>query len=178
MKFITAGEHDFKKYKDSLLALYVNAFTSGKSFQYNNAEETLAYLKSIFQVGYGVFALKNKDLAGAILVTPLSFDKLVPSEITSHFDVKRSVYIAEMMVEKSQQGQGIGKELLNYFWKTVDSKQYYNAFIRVWIENEAAMALYKKFGFEVFASVVQAKLLADKSAMFDFKKVYMHKKLR
>jgi hypothetical protein len=38
--------------------------------------------------------------------------------------------------------------------------------------------LYKKVGFKACASIVQSKLLADKIEMFDFKKIYLHQKLK
>ncbi|WP_297086227.1 GNAT family N-acetyltransferase [uncultured Draconibacterium sp.] len=168
---------DSAKYWSQLVGLYIATFSKGKSFQYNSVDETSAYLKMIFREGYGILVLDEEQLLGALLLTPLHFDKLLPAEIADNFNIKRSVYVAEMMVEKTQQGKGIGKKMLNYFFETVDRQLYTDAFIRVWIENETALGLYKKVGFKPCASIVQAKLLADKSGMFDFKKVYLHKKL-
>ncbi|WP_321344033.1 GNAT family N-acetyltransferase [uncultured Draconibacterium sp.] len=178
MIFINVDERKFEAYKNDLVRLYIDSFSAGKSFQYHSEEETEAYLRSIFAVGYGILAMENNEPAGAILMTPLSFDELLPKEIARKFNVERSVYVAEMMVEKSKQGQGIGKKLLTFFLKETDSKKFERAFIRVWVENEAAVGLYKKMGFDVCASIVQPKLLADKSRTFDFQKIYMQQKLR
>ena len=177
MIFINVDERKFEAYKDDLVRLYIDSFSAGKSFQYHSEEETQTYLESIFIVGYGILAMENNEPAGAILLTPISFDELLPKEIARDFDVERSVYVAEMMVEKSKQGQGIGKKLLTFFLKEADRTLYNHAFIRVWKENETAVGLYKKMGFEVCASMVQPKLLADKSGMFDFEKIYLHQKL-
>jgi len=177
MIFLNVDKLKFELYKNDLVNLYIDTFSTGKSFQYHSEEETAAYLQSIFDVGYGIFAMEENNLAGAILLTPLSFDQLLPEEIVKNFDVKRSVYVAEMMVEKSKQGQGIGKKLLTFFLEEADRNQCDHAFIRVWVENEAAVGLYKKMGFEVCSKIVQSKLLADKSGTFDFEKFYLHQKL-
>ena len=177
MIFINVDKLKFELYKNDLVNLYIDTFSTGKSFQYHSEEETAAYLQSIFDVGYGVFAMEENELLGAILLTPLSFDQLLPEEIVKNFDEKRSVYVAEMMVEKSKQGQGIGKKLLTFFLEEADRNQFDHAFIRVWVENAAAVGLYKKMGFEVCSKIVQSKLLADKSGTFDFEKFYLLQKL-
>lgn len=177
MEIITVNSEEFQEYKEVMVTLYIDTFSSGKSFQYHNREETLHYLQSIFEVGYGILAFEDNQLAGAILLAPLSFDDLLPNAISQSFDLKHSIYVAEMMVEKTKQGRGIGKKLLLHFLETLNRKLFRDAFIRVWIENTAAVGLYKKVGFNNCASIVQPKLLADKSGMFDFKKIYLHQKL-
>ncbi|MFA9392978.1 MAG: GNAT family N-acetyltransferase [Prolixibacteraceae bacterium] len=177
MEIRVINDKTYKDYLYGLTSLYIETFSSGKSFQYYNAEETENYIKLIFEVGYGIIALDNSVLVGAILLTPFSFDNLHPKEISQQFDIKSSIYVAEMMVEKTKQGQGIGKKLLRYFFDTVDKRTFTDAFIRVWIENEAAVGLYEKMGFAVCASTVQHKLLADKSKIVNFEKIYLHQKL-
>lgn len=177
MEIKTISSEEYEKYSKSLTYLYIDTFSNGKSFQYHDQIGTQNYLKSIFDCGYGLLAFNGQQLVGAILLTPLKFDDLVPSEIVRKFEVNKAVYVAEMMVEKSQQGKGIGKKLLLSFIETADKKKYTNAFIRVWTENEGAIALYQKMGFTKCASIVQAKLLADKSQMFNFEKIYLHQKL-
>lgn len=177
MKYIAIDAVKFEAYKNDLMKLYIDTFSAGKSFQYHSEKETETYLRSVFAVGYGIFAIENNELVGAILLTPLSFDQLLPEEIATEFEVKRSVYVAEMMVEKSKQGQGIGKKLLTRFLKEADRYKFNQAFIRVWVENERALGLYKKMGFEICATLVQPKLLADKSETYDFEKVYLHQTL-
>lgn len=177
MEIITVNSEEFQEYKEVMVTLYIDTFSSGKSFQYHNREETLNYLQSIFEVGYGILAFENNQLVGTILLTPLSFDDLLPDTISQNFDLKHSIYVAEMMVEKTKQGRGIGKELLLHFLETTNRKTFRDAFIRVWVENTAAVGLYKKVGFNNCASIVQPKLLADKSGMFDFKKIYLHQKI-
>lgn len=170
-------QEESKEYQKLIAELYIDSFSTGKSFQYHNKEETEKYIQKIFKLGYGIVALENQQITGTILLAPLSFDELIPNDISQSFDINRSVYVAELMVAKTKQNQGIGKKLLLYFLETVDRKTYQNAFIRVWVENTAAVALYKKVGFTACASIIQPKLLADKSGMFDFKKIYLHQEL-
>ena len=177
MEIIRIKSSDFKKYGEALVNLYLATFSEGESFQYHTREDTESYLQSIFKNGYGIIAIEDHDLLGAILMIPLHFDDLVPDVITQNFNLSHSIYVTEMMVEKSKQGCGIGKKLLLQFLETVDRKNYQHAFIRVWIENVAAVGLYKKMGFTECATIEQAKLLADKSAVFNFKKSYLHQKL-
>ena len=177
MEIKLVNRKDYVAYAESLVALYIDTFSAGKSFQYHNKEQTQKYLNSLFQSGYGIFAFEQKKLVGAILLTPLHFDTLLPKNISQNYNVNKSLYVAEMMVEKTQQGRGIGKKLLTAFFDTADTKIYTDAFIRVWIENEVAVNLYKKMGFTPCASIVQPKLLADRSQMFDFKKIYLHQEL-
>jgi ribosomal protein S18 acetylase RimI-like enzyme len=177
MQLVTVKSDKLYIYIDVLVDLYIGVFSSGKSFQYHTRDETKKYLQSIFDVGYGILAIEETRLLGAILLAPLSFDKLLPLEISQQFDVSRSLYVAEMMVNKKHQGKGIGKQLLQNFLKESDKTKFTNAFIRVWIENASAVGLYKKMGFKTCASIVQPKLLADKTQLFDFKKIYLHQKL-
>jgi len=171
-------QKEYERYEEHLADLYIDTFSTGKSFQYHNRKETKNYLQSIFEIGYGICAFEKNELIGSILLTPLSFDDLIPDDISQNFDLNHSIYVAEMMVERTKQGQGIGKKLLLHFIKTVDRKIFHDAFIRVWIENTAAVGLYKKVGFEECASIVQPKLLADKSGMFDFNKIYLYQNLK
>jgi GNAT superfamily N-acetyltransferase len=177
MKIELINAESYKNYSNALLNLYIDTFSSGESFQYHPPIKTRAYLDSIFVEGYGIVCLNNNQLTGAILLTPFHFDKLIPLELQESFDIKRSIYVAEMMVEKSQQGKGLGKKLFTAFFNTVNRELYSNAFIRVWQENKGAIALYKKVGFNPCASIVQQKLLADKSKMFSFEKIYLHQRL-
>jgi GNAT superfamily N-acetyltransferase len=177
MEIRSIKKEDYKGYENALTDLYVDTFSSGKSFQFHSKDETRNYLQLIFDLGYGIFAFEHNRLTGALLLAPLTFDPLLPESIAQNFDLNSSVYVAEMMVEKAKQGHGIGKKLLQYFVETVDKASYHDAFIRVWVENKNAVHLYQKMGFTACASIVQSKLLADKSGMFDFEKIYLHQKL-
>ncbi len=175
-KKITASH--FAAYKEALITLYIEAFSTGINQQYHRADETEAYLQSICNAGYGMLALVEQKLAAAILFTPLNFDKLVPKEISDNFDITQSLYLAEMMVAENLRAKGLGKKLLLHSLEEVDKNSYRDVFIRVWRENKAAVALYKKVGFTPCASIVQPKLLADKKTVFDFEKIYLHQTVK
>lgn len=164
-------------YKNLIINLYVEAFSTGHSAQYIDSEEVNQYIDKILKEGYALIARENKDVIGAILLCPLKFDNALPPEISEKNLVEKCIYIAEMMVAENVRGKGIGKQLLAEFFKTVDKSVYSDAFIRVWDENIPAINLYRKIGFEDYTTIRQTKTKADGSGTFFMTKIYLHKKL-
>jgi ribosomal protein S18 acetylase RimI-like enzyme len=74
-------------------------------------------------------------------------------------------------------GKGIGTQLLNGFFETVDKNRFTDVFIRVWNENKAALTLYQRFGFAEVATIEQMKTKPDGKGSFIMKKIYLHKKI-
>jgi len=164
-------------YKDQIIALYVEAFSIGKSQQYIDLKELDVYIDLILKDGYVLFSKNNEDITGAILICPLILDKTLPSEISENYDIEKCLYVAEMMVAEKVRGFGIGKELLTEFFKTVDKLRFTDVFIRVWNENIPALNLYHKIGFEPVATIEQTKKKTDGIGNFVMEKIYLHKKL-
>jgi len=178
MEIKTIYSADLEVYGDALVDMYIDTFSNGESFQYHNREDTKNYLLSLLKLGYGIIAVDNEQLLGAIFLSPLSFDNLVPDDIHENFDTSHSIYVSEMMVKKSHQGRGIGKQLLHHFLHTVDKNRFHDAFIRVWVENTSAIRLYEKVGFKMCSTIEQQVLLADKSKIANFRKYYLHLALK
>lgn len=177
MELFKANQEKYALYRSKLVDLYVEAFMLGDAFQYIDRDEAFGYFDRIAGMGEICLATESNSLKGALLAVPLSFDELLPVTISRHFNVETSVYIAELMVKADTRGQGTGSQLLRFFLENTRSHSYKDAFIRVWTENESALRLYRKAGFAPLASIVQPKLKADRSAMFDFHKTYLHRKL-
>jgi len=156
----------------------MDAFSSGLSKQHIDHEETILYIDAILLQGFTLLAINNDSLAGALLACPLKFDKSLPDEISQNFTIAKCVYVAEMMVVENARGQGIGKQLLDQFFSSVDKTLYSDAFIRVWDQNIPALSLYQKVGFEPIASIDQTKIKADGSGTLVMHKIYLHKKLQ
>ncbi len=57
--------------------------------------------------------------------------------------------ILMIAVDKSFQGKGFGKKLLNHFIKKSKEKGARNIFLEVSVKNEQAVSLYKKSGFKI-----------------------------
>lgn len=164
-------------YKNEIIVLYVEAFSSGQSEQYIDLKELNRYIDSILKEGYALLSIEKEKITGAILSCPFNFDKSLPDAIRQNYQIEKSIYLAEMMVCEEFRGQGIGEKLMVEFIKTIDTSKFTDAFIRVWSENIPAMNLYLKMGFEPVATIEQTKMKADKSGTFIMQKKYLHKKL-
>lgn len=165
------------EYRNAIITLYVDAFSIGQSQQYIDIDELYQYIDLILKDGYSILAIENKEVLGAILICPLSFDKALPLDISRNNNIERCLYVAEMMVSEKARGQGIGKQLMDEFFKTADKSTYSDTFIRVWDENIPALNLYRKMGFEPVTTIEQTKMKVDESGTFVMKKIYLHKKL-
>ncbi len=174
MKIIQTS--DFK-YLNEIIYLYVEAFSTGQSQQHIDLESLNQYIKLIMKEGYAHIAFENEKITGTVLLCPLILDKDLPLEISKKFNIKKCIYVAEIMVTENARGKGIGKRLLEEFFKNVDKKRFTYAFIRVWDQNIPAISLYKKMGFTYLTSIVQTKMNVDQSGTFDMHKIYLHKKI-
>lgn len=159
------------------MELYIDAFAKGASEQYIDELALESYIEKLLNEGVVLVALENNDVLGALLSCPLAFDEYVTSAITENFAGEKCVYIAEMIVTEKARGKGIGRQLLTAFFETPDTKQYSDAFIRVWDKNVGAIALYEKMGFVPYTTIEQTKQKADGSGTFVMQKIYLHKKL-
>jgi len=166
-----------RDYKSQLMALYMDSFAKGASEQYIDELALETYIEKLLKEGVALVAIENNDVIGALLSCPLAFDEYVTSEITENFAVEKCVYIAEMMVATQARGKGIGRQLLTAFFESTETKQYSDAFIRVWDKNVAAIALYEKIGFVAYTTIEQTKQKADGIGTFVMQKIYLHKKL-
>lgn len=155
----------------------MDAFAKGASEQYIDEAALESYIEKLLNEGVAIVAGENNDVIGALLSCPLAFDKHVTSAIAENFAVEKCVYIAEMMVTEKARGKGVGRQLLTAFFEMTDTKQYSDAFIRVWDKNIGAIALYQKMGFVPYTSIEQTKQKADGSGTFVMQKIYLHKKL-
>ncbi len=177
MELITIDKKSYPGYKDQLLQLYLSCFSTGLSAQALDQKSIGQYLDNLFVEGYGIVVLEDEKVFGALLTTPLSYDELIPEKIRKNFLVEDCVYIAEMMVTENARGKGLGKQLLLDFIQTVDKKRFKHAFIRVWIENIPAIALYRSMGYQDFAYINQKKTNPNTHETFMMHKVYLYRNL-
>jgi len=155
----------------------MDAFAKGASEQYIDEPALDIYIEKLLNEGITLVAIENNQVIGALLSCPLAFDEYVTSEITENFAVEKCVYVAEMMVAEKARGKGVGRQLLAAFFEMSDTKQYSDAFIRVWDKNVGAIALYEKMGFVPYTTIEQTKQKANGSETFVMQKIYLHKKM-
>ena len=176
MEIIKVGKSKYQNYKAQLLKLYIDSFSTGLSAQIIDPVVIGHYLDALFVEGYGLFIIEKNVLIGALLTTPMTFDDLIPDKIRQNFLIENCVYIAEMMVNENARGKGLGKLLLQEFVQKVDYKRFSHAFIRVWVENIPAINLYRKMGYEDYATIDQTKTKPDNIGTFVMEKVYLFRK--
>lgn len=164
-------------YLQEITELYTEVFSAGISQQHISKHELSLYINTILKNGYTLLALDNNHIIGALLCCPLSLDELFPKQTVQNISIEKCVYVAEIMVSSVYRGQGIGRDLLTRFEQSADKSLYTNAVIRVWDENIPALNLYRKMGFEPFASIQQTKQRPGGKETFVMNKIYLHKKL-
>lgn len=164
-------------YLNDIQNLYIDAFGSGKSAQFIDAEKLEIYLSSLLKSGNAIIIVESNMIVACLLYTSLQNDKDCPVSIASNFDINKCAYIAEVMVHSQFRKSGYGKKLLEYFFENA-TKKYSQAFIRVWDKNEIALKLYQNTGFKIFDSIEQVKLAPDKSQKIIMTKLYLHKALQ
>jgi len=174
---IKLKETNSVSYANEIIHLYNDCFSKGISQQHINQSELQQYIAFILKNGSALLATENEKLVGALLSFSMGFEAEIPEIIKSEFEINKSVYIAELMVNEEYRGQGIGRNLMNEFLETLDKSVYTEAFIRVWELNSAALELYKKLGFSTVVSITQTKKKMGDNGTFEMKKLYLHKKL-
>lgn len=78
-------------------------------------------------------------------------------QIVGNIGVNLSGGVAEfgMMIADGHRGQGIGSDLLQACLEWARSVEAHKVALSVWPHNEAAIGLYKKFGFEIEGRLVK-----------------------
>ncbi|MBZ9779500.1 GNAT family N-acetyltransferase [Psychroflexus sp. CAK8W] len=174
---ISLNKADKKSYldvKQELVRLYLSAFTEGISAQKITTDEAETYLDKLFSDGYGIFAFSDDQLIAALISIPLTSDNERPENIRTLYDTAAAEYIAEVLVDKNFREMGLGKKLMRAFEDHLDKKRKH-VLLRVWNQNEAAVALYQKAGFKVCGHIVQEKIRPLTNDKFVMHKNYMVK---
>lgn len=166
--------HLYHQQRQRLKKLYLEAFTEGISAQHIDEKDAETYLDQCFSKGYGISGFSEDKLIAALISIPPSFDTQRPKAIQTKFNDDDTEYIAEVLVDKKFRGQGLGKKLIQFYEDNL-IKATNHVLLRVWDKNEAAVGLYKKFGFKKCGSVIQKKLKPISKESFEMHKIYMQK---
>ena len=67
---------------------------------------------------------------------------------------KNKVYLSRLIVKKEYRNQGMGQELLKYMIALCKKKGYQQITVGVDTDNENALHIYKKFGFEIYETAI------------------------
>jgi len=107
-------------YREAIVSLYIDCFSTGVSEQYIDLAELTEYIGLVLDKGNAVLSFENELMTGAVLSLPLKYDSYLPEIISRDFIVNNCVYIAELMVTEQKRGKGTGEKLLSEFIKNVD----------------------------------------------------------
>lgn len=89
---------------------------------------------------------------------PLVFKQLVSSIFSSSAQMEvGAIELTYIGVASSQQGQGLGRKLLNKFVEECRMKGYHSVVLSVEDDNRAAVALYEKYGFHITRSFSEGR---------------------
>lgn len=167
---------NYFKFRDKILRLYLNAFTTGEYAQYIPRESAESTLDEMLRSGWGNMAFVDDKLTGALVALPLSHDKDFPRDECPQIPVETSVYIAEVMTHADFRGRGVASQLIEKFLQKAEDR-FTDVVIRVWDKNEPALSLYGKMGFLPIAAIRQTKYrYQDKE--FEMRKIYMMNEIR
>lgn len=164
----------FLALRQDLQKLYLDTFTKGLSAQHITSAEATKYLDSLFNIGYAVIGFTEKKPIAALIAVRPSYDKEQPENISQLYTDTNTLYIAEVLVDKSHRGMGLGKKLFDYLEENLDPS-IKNLLLRVWDQNQIAVNLYKKRGFKKVGSIAQTKYRPVSKEPFTMQKIYMLK---
>lgn len=137
--------------------VYSDTFGSGMSeVELVEALETRSeeYFRSVLDKDTILIAQDNGKLLGFIQFGEPTYDSIE----TTDADLE----LNKIYIDKDQQGKGIGKQLMEAMLSHDRLKNIENIYLDVYAQNEKALGLYTKYGFETIEKVpfkVKGKIL-------------------
>lgn len=175
LKLFTLDKTNYIKFRDEIIELYIQAFTTGDFAQLLTRDSVVSTLDEIIDAGQGLMAFIEGKLVGMLAATPLI--EHLDYQFDGYDDIEecKAIYINELMVHSEFRGRGIADKILRDFLEKT-AYDYSYAVIRVWEKNVPALSLYKKFGFKQIARITQKKQKSTGDELL-MDKIYLYKKL-
>jgi len=149
----------FGKNKDKALSKMVNIVKAGKNTMgheniYLATESNQILGLTCFFIGdeidSKVESVRIKKAIGLFSFLRIAFyDKTLLKKLLTATIGENNLYIANVSVEKNNRGQGVGKFILNNVENYARKKNCISIILDVSKENEVAIGLYNKLGFEI-----------------------------
>lgn len=99
------------------------------------------YFRSVFDKDTILIAEENNQLIGFIQFGEVTYDTIQASD--------SDLELNKIYVDKFQQGRGIGKQLMEAMLSHERSQNIKNIYLDVYAQNDKAIGLYTKYGFEI-----------------------------
>ena len=175
IKFIELNKLSYLIYREQIIDLYFQAFTTGEYAQFLERSSVVNTIDELVEIGGGILALFDERLVGILVASPLFAHSEFPINDSKDLLVDNTIYINDVVVDIDFRGRGIAEKMISVFLNNIPDK-YYNAVIRVWDKNTPALSLYNKLNFEPIASITQQKIKTS-GEEFEMDKIYLYKKL-
>jgi len=145
---------DYKRLRDAMLAGHESAFTSDAATELQRDAASYRHRLHPQAGGHALFTLGawiGGELVGALTC-----------EHEARQKVRHVSHLVGMMVADAHQGRGVGRELLNQALALLKREPVLEMVtLSVSAGNEAAMALYRRFGFTRYGHLPRALRLSD-----------------
>lgn len=172
MRLMGLDRFSYPLYRDKVVSLYKEVFTTGEYAQKITNHEAEQSLDATMRYGFGKMALEGQRVVALVIAMPLEKHSDFPPVETIDMDQKSVLYIAEVAVHPDFRNMGLGTTLLQ---EILNRPAGYTAvLIRVWEENRPACMLYKKLGFRPIAAISQTKR-RPWGEPFEMRKIYFLK---
>ncbi len=175
IKFIELNKLSYLIYREQIIDLYFQAFTTGEYAQFLERSSVVNTIDELVKIGGGILALFDERPVGILVASPLFAHSEFPINNLNVFSIDNTIYINDIVVDIDFRGRGIAEKMISVFLNNIPDK-YDNAVIRVWDKNTPALSLYKKLNFEPIARITQNKLSVS-GEEFKMDKIYLYKKL-
>jgi ribosomal protein S18 acetylase RimI-like enzyme len=140
---------------DSSVLADLGATTFYDTFHaFHTKEDMDAYILSTYSKEAIIQNLQNPKVYYALVYDekkPVGYLKLILDKPHEHISGK-TIELEKIYVLKQYRGSQVGKQLMDHALVIAKQHQYEILFLGVWEENHRAVAFYKKYGFEVFAT--------------------------
>jgi len=145
MKIRNATFKDIKELSDLASRTYSETFgytmTADELKKVLSKTRSKKYFASVLNRDSLFIAEENDRLIGYI-----QFGKV---EISSVKATGQDRELKRIYIDKSYQGKGVGKKLMNAMLESPDMKNANNIYLDVWAKNKKAIGLYLKYGFKI-----------------------------
>jgi ribosomal protein S18 acetylase RimI-like enzyme len=142
--FSFSTKEEFKQLLDSLVNIYLNGYRDLEEYAYTHKNDIRSYLKWLYKIDPEVFlvATLGEKAIGFIAGCRYWQDRIYGEMGEVH----------ELVVDKSFQRHGIGKELTK---KILLMLEKYHNIVGLWVgeRNKNAIRLYQYFGFHIAGQV-------------------------
>lgn len=137
------------RWREGLVATYVEVFSGFPYFEQFSAEEAAAIVDRLFAApGHIVLVAVDDDrVVGFAAAIPLVHMPSVAHQLTGLVPLRHTFYLAELAVLPAYRGKRIGRNLVRARLSHIDRTQYTHVVLRISADHTPSGDMYKALGF-------------------------------